>query len=32
MSRGRGNGGNREVSPPDLLSARGDLSAAGAEA
>ena len=28
----KGLGGNREVSPPRLLSPRGDLSAAGAEA
>ena len=31
MSGGRGEGGNREVSPFVLLSARGDLSGAGAE-
>ncbi len=28
----KGLGGNRKVSPPPLLSARGDLSGAGAEA
>ncbi len=28
----KGLGGNREVSPPLLLSTRGDLSGAGAEA
>src|SRR5438093_10783547 len=32
MSGGRGVGGNREVSPLFLLSLRGDLSGAGAEA
>src|SRR6266540_322551 len=32
MSGGRGKRGNREVSPCFLLSARGDLSGAGAEA
>ena len=32
MIRGRGEGGNREVSPHVLLGARGDLSGAGAEA
>ena len=32
MSGGRDIGGNREVSPFLLLSARGDLSGAGAEA
>ena len=29
---GKGRGGNREVSPVSLLSARGDLSGAGVEA
>jgi hypothetical protein len=32
MSEGRGVGGNREVSPPFLLGARGDRSGARAEA
>jgi hypothetical protein len=32
MSEGRGLGGNREVSPLFLLSPRGDLSGAWAEA
>jgi hypothetical protein len=32
MTKGRGFGGNREVSPLFLLGARGDLSGAWAEA
>ena len=32
MNGGRGFGGNREVSPPVLLGARGDLRVAWAEA
>jgi hypothetical protein len=32
MSRGKGIGGNREVSPNFLFDARGDLSGAGVEA